>query len=174
MDRDPGLTTELAPLETALMAAARNQAERQLHSAEAKAAATVADGAAKARDLLERAAAEGRRAAERAAEHRLVDGRRQARELVLAAQKAAYQRLVSRAVAAAEGLTSRSEYGDLERRLIDTAKSLLGPDAAVVTNPDGRGGVRASSGGRSVDLTLGALARRCVERLGQEVTRLWA
>ncbi len=174
MDRDPRLTMQLAPLEAALIAAARKDADARLKEAQAQAGAAVAEANGKARAILEQAAAEGRRAAKRAAEHRLVDGRRRARRLILGAQHAAYQRLVREAIRAAEDLRQCPGYADLERRLIDTAKAVLGPDAAVIQNPDGRGGVRASAGGRTVDLTLATLARRIVEHFGEEVTRLWA
>jgi vacuolar-type H+-ATPase subunit E/Vma4 len=174
MDRDPGLTAQLAPLEAAVIAAARKDADAQLEAAKAKAAAVVAEAEGNARAVLEQAASEGRGAAKRAAEHRLVDGRRQARRLILGAQQAAYQHLVREAIRATEDLRQRPEYTDLERRLIETAKDVLGADAEIVPNPDGHGGVRASAGGRTVDLTLTALARRCIERLGEDVTRLWA
>jgi len=174
MDRDSRLSAQLAPLEAALMASAREQAGRHLDDAGRTAEAATAEGAAGARAVLERAAAEGRRAAERAAAHRLVDGRRQARGLVLAARNTAYRGLIAEAVAAAEALRGRSAYGELERRLTEIARELLGADATIVRDPDGQGGVQARHEGRTVDLTLATLARRCVERLGQEVTRLWA
>jgi vacuolar-type H+-ATPase subunit E/Vma4 len=172
MDGDSRLTAQLAPLETALMAVARKRADERLREAHATAERVVAESTAKARAVLEQAAAEGRRATKRAAEHRLVDGRREARRLVLAAQNAAYQRLVCEAIAAAEQVRGRPEYRDLEGRLIATAKAMLGPDATIVHNPDG--GVRGLHGSRTVDLTLATLARRCVERFGDDVTRLWA
>lgn len=174
MDRDPGLTIQLAPLEAALIAAARKDADTQLAAAKTRAVAAAAEADVKARAVLEQAAAEGRRAAERAAVHRLVDGKRRARRLILGAQQAAYQRLVSEAIRAAEDLRHRPDYADLERRLIETAKAVLGAGAAIVQNPDGHGGVRATADGRAVDLTLATLARRAVERLGEDVTGLWA
>jgi vacuolar-type H+-ATPase subunit E/Vma4 len=174
MDSDSQLTAQLAPLEAALVAAARDEAAKRLRDARATADAARAESAAKARAVVDQAVAEGQRAAERAAARRLVDGRREARTIVLQAQNAAYQRLVVESVAAAEALRDRPEYRDVERRLIETAKRVLGADATIVSDPDQRGGVRASSGGRALDLTLPTLARQCVERLGQEVTRLWA
>jgi len=155
------------------MAAAQAHADAALRRAHAAAAAAAADGTARARAIVEQAVEEGRRAAERAVEHRLVDGRRCARGLILRAQRAAYERLVREAIRAAEDLRRHPEYADLERRLIETAKALLGPDATIIRNPDEHGGVRASVGGRTVDLTLAALARRCVDHLGEDVTCLW-
>jgi hypothetical protein len=174
MDGDSRLTAQLAPFEAALMAAARAQAGERLQAGQAQAEAARADGETRARALLDNAVAEGRRAAERAAARRLVDGRRRARELVLRAQNDAYQRLLADARSAAAALCTRPEYPDLERRLVETAHAVLGKDAAVTRNPDGRGGVRASRAGCALDLTLPVLVRRCVERLGEEVARLWA
>jgi hypothetical protein len=174
MDADSRLTAQLGPLEAALVAAAHTDADAQVEQARAKAAAAIAEGDSKARAVLEQAAAEGRGAAKRAAEHRLVEGKRQARGLILGAQQAAYQRLVRDAIRAAEDLRQRPDYADLERRLIETAKALLGADAAIIQNSDGQGGVRASLDRRAVDLTLATLAQRCVEQLGEDVTGLWA
>ncbi len=173
MDGDSGLTAQLAPLEAAMLAAARAQADARVKEAQTEADRTVADGTAKARGVIAAATAEGERAAARAAAHRLVDGKRRARSLVLSAQNEAYRRLVVDSIAAAEGLRDRPEYTDLERRLVDLAKATLGPDATIEVDPDDWGGVRAVSRGRTLDLTLAALARLCVDHLGQGATRLW-
>jgi len=174
MDDDSRLKTQLAPLEGALLSAAREQAAARLREAEARAKATTNEGATRARSLIEEATAEGERAAEREASRRLVEARRQARTAVLGAQRAAYDRLVSEAVTQAEALRKAPEYRDLERSLVAAAKTILGAEAKIVRNPDSRAGVQAQSGNRFVDLTLATLARRCVERLGAQVTQLWA
>ncbi|MGH7618714.1 MAG: hypothetical protein ACREPM_15950 [Gemmatimonadaceae bacterium] len=174
MDDDSRLKAQLSPLETALLSVARDQAAARRRDADSRAAAIVHDGEAQARTLLERATAEGAHAATHAAARRLVEARRQARACVLEAQRVAYDQLIARAAAAAEALHEHPEYADLERRLVEVARGALGPDAQIVRNPDGRAGVRAVDGTRSVDLTLSSLSRRCVEQLGQEVTNLWA
>jgi vacuolar-type H+-ATPase subunit E/Vma4 len=173
MDPDSRLTAQLAPLAAALMDAAQTQADASLRQAQATASLAIAEGTSRARAVLEEAGAEGRRAAERAAQHRLVEGRRRARRLILGAQDAVYQRFVCEAIRAAEELCRHHDYVDLERRMKETAKTLLGPDATIIQNPGGLGGVCASNGGRAVDLTLAALARQCIDDFGEDVTRLW-
>jgi vacuolar-type H+-ATPase subunit E/Vma4 len=173
MDRDSRLTIELTPLEATLLAVAREQAAARVKAAEAQAAATKEDTDSRAKALLDQAATEGKVAAERAAKRYVVQATRQARTLVLAAERAAYERLVTDAVSVVRALRDRPEYADLEQHLVDTAKAVLGTEAQVVRLTD-EGGVHARSGGRSVDLTLAGLARRCVERLGDRVTRLWS
>jgi hypothetical protein len=169
MDRDSRLRAQLEPLDAALMAAAQAGADADLEQARAKGKA-----AARARAVMQEARTEGERAAARAASRRLVDGRRRARQLVLAAERASYDELVAESVAAAEGLRGRPEYGDLATRLAEIARRVLGEDAKIEHEPDGHAGLRASSKARTLDLTLATLARRCVERMGEQVTRLWA
>jgi hypothetical protein len=174
MDHDSRLKAALAPLEQALVAVAHEQARARLEQADGQTAATRERGASQVKTLLDHAAAEGAQAAERAARLRLVEAQRQARALVLGAERVAYDRLLAEAVSAARELRGCPEYADLERRLVDTVKVVLGPEAKITRDPDGRGGLQAQQGSRSVDLTLPALARRCVERLGGEVARLWS
>lgn len=168
------MTDELAPLETALLAAARGYAADRLKTAEVRAAALARDAEARARSVLATATDEGDRAGARAAAHRVVQARRQARALVLEAERAAYERLLAEAAAMARSLREQPEYRDLERRLVEAAKGALGPDAEIAANVDGQGGVQARHGARFVDLSLSTLARNCVVRLGQGVTRLWS
>jgi hypothetical protein len=173
MDGNSRLKGQLAPLETALLSGARDRSAARLREADTRAATTEHESEARALSLIDQAAAEGARAAEHAAERRLVEARRQARARVLAAQRAAYEQLLAGAAAAAEALHEQSGYADLEQRLVKVAHDALGPGAQIERNPNGRGGVRASNGSRTADLTLSSLSRRCVEQLGEEVTKLW-
>lgn len=168
------MKAELVPLETALLSAAREQAAVRRKEAETRAAEVARESEARARALLEHAVAEGERVAEREAAHRLVEARRKARALVLGAERAAYERLLAEAVSVTRMLHEQPEYADLEGRLVEVAQAVLGPETEIVRNPDGQGGVQARNGGRSVDLSLPTLARRCVGQLGQAVTRLWS
>jgi vacuolar-type H+-ATPase subunit E/Vma4 len=174
MDRDSRLKAELAPLEQAMLAAARDQAAARLREAKAQVTATKEKSAAQVKALLDRARAEGGDAAERTARHRLLEARRQARTLVLGAERAAYERLLTEAVAATRSLPGHAEYAVLEEGLVEAAKALLGPAAKITRNPAGLGGVEGRNGHRLVDLTLPALAHRCVARMGGQVARLWS
>jgi vacuolar-type H+-ATPase subunit E/Vma4 len=174
MDSLAGLKAQLAPLETSLLESARQEAEERLAAARGEAASKIGEGEAQARDRLEKARAEGARAAEREAQRRLVHAKREARRMVLHAQREAYEHLMTSAVGAARQLRRHAKYPDLEERLVRLAKDLLGADAEIQRDPEGRGGVRARKGSRSVDLSLPALARRCVEERTESVSSLWS
>jgi vacuolar-type H+-ATPase subunit E/Vma4 len=174
MDSDSRLSSQLSPLETALLAAASSDAAARLKGAQDQCTAAGRTAADRAREIIGRATAEGERAATGAAAHRVVQARREARSLVLGAERDAYERLVSEAVVTARSLHGHPEYARLEQQLVEIAKAALGPGAEIMSNPDGQGGVRARVGGRVIDLTLPSLARRCVARLGLEVTGLWS
>jgi vacuolar-type H+-ATPase subunit E/Vma4 len=174
MDCASRLKTELAPLETALLSEARAAAAERVRTAEERAGALDQQSASRAEAILKQAAAEGEGAAERAAAHRLVQARRQARTVRLQAERAAYDRLLAESIKAVQALRGRPEYQELERRRTELAKLLLGPEATIVANPGGQGGVEGRKGSRRVDLTLPVLVRRCVARLGAGVTKLWS
>jgi hypothetical protein len=173
MDDASRLSEALAPLDAALMSAARARCEVLRDDAAQRAGKARADGESRAKALLAQAAADGARVAAREAAHRLVEAKRAGRAVVLGAQRMAWERLLAESAAAAVALTTHPEYAALEQRLADAAARALGSAAEVVRNPDGRGGVLARCGRRSIELTLPAIARRCVERLGVEVTGLW-
>ncbi len=174
MDSDPGLTAQLAPLETALLAAARDEAAATIRDASAHADALRNNGAARARTLVEGATADGTRAAERETARRRVQAQRAARALVLGAERAAYDAFTSQAADAARSLREHPEYARLEAQLTDAVHRALGDDAEITRDSGGAGGIEARNGSRSVDLTLPTLARRCVARLGGELSRLWS
>ncbi len=173
MDDAARLRAQLAPLADALADAARADAEKRLQDARDRAAAIREDADARAKAVLAKAAAEGEAAAERQSARRLVEAKRQARRRVLEARRRAYDALLEAAVAAAVELRGRPEHAALQERLAGAATAALGADATVERDPGGRGGVVARSDGRSLDLTLPVLARRCLGAMGKEVVRLW-
>lgn len=173
MDVPSGLEAQLGPLDASLRSFARERGEDRLREARSRAASTLQEGEDRAREVLAKARAEGERAAEREASRRLVHARREARRQILRAQREAYERLTTAAISAARELRHRPEYPELEKRLSDAALDLLGADAEIIRDPEGGGGVKARKGSRSVDLSLAALALRCVEESSETISRLW-
>jgi vacuolar-type H+-ATPase subunit E/Vma4 len=174
MDDAAGLSAQLDPLAAALMAMARSDAQSRLTEARAKVASIREDADAAAKRVLAKAAAEGEAAAQREGAHRLVEAKRRARGRVLQAERAAYDRLFDVALKAVLEVREQPECQVLEDRLARLAAGALGRGATVERDPQGQGGVLARSDGRCVDLTLPVLVRRCISRMGKEVSRLWA
>jgi vacuolar-type H+-ATPase subunit H len=161
----------LAPVRTALVAAAQADAAAALAAAEAEATATVAAAEAQAAELVARARAEGAADAEAMLAADRARGGREARRIVLAARRQAYDLLRGRARAGVAALRADPAYPAILERLTARARALLGADAGIAPHPDG--GVLASAPGRRCDLSLPALADRAVDSLGPEVERLW-
>lgn len=174
MDDASRLKEQLEPLARALEAAARSAAEARLAEAQARVETMEKDADAKAARILSQAEAEGAAAAERESAHRLVAARRESRRQVLGAQRAAYDGLIDAALKSLLQVREGPEYAALQDRLAMTAASALGEDATVQRDPDGQGGVIAQLNGRSVDLTLPVLVRRCVSHMAKDVSRLWS
>jgi vacuolar-type H+-ATPase subunit E/Vma4 len=156
-----------------LRAEARDDAARLLAEADLDAEATLRRAREEATAIVERARAEGR------VEGRIAAGREEAqlqltvRMSVLAAQRASFEAFRERARRAALELRREPGYGDLLERLAAAARRDLGPDAEVEVDPPDAGGVRARAGTRRVDLTLAAIADRCIDDLGPAARRLW-
>jgi vacuolar-type H+-ATPase subunit E/Vma4 len=174
MDDDARLKSQLEPLAKALTATAHSDAQGRLDEARARATDIREDAASAAADILARAQAEGEAAAERESEHRLVAARREARHRVLEAQRRAYDGLFQASLAAVEGERGGPGYEALQERLEAVVDKTLGEDATRTVDPEGAGGVIGRSDGRCVDLTLPVLVRRCIEQMGEEVSRLWS
>lgn len=174
MDNAARLSSELEPLADALAEAAERDAKAAVAAAQAHAQDIQTDGETHAKEILSRAEAEGQSAATRESAHRLVAAKRQTRRRVLEAQRAAYDALFDLALATVEGGRDRPTYASLEEKLAQTATTALGADASVQLDPDGKGGVLARLGGRSVDLTLPVLVQRCIAELGKDISKLWA
>jgi vacuolar-type H+-ATPase subunit E/Vma4 len=163
----------VAPLRTALLSAAEAEAESVIVDASSRAAREISDAQAEVTALVDRARAEGEAAARREAIHVVGRARSEGRALVLAAQREVYDELHRRTLADVEALRLEPAYGRLLERLEGMARAQLGPKASVEVDPPTIGGVRASSGKRRIDLTLPALADRCLAALGTELERLW-
>ncbi len=162
-----------SPLRTALLSAAEADAESLIVDASSRAAREISDAQAEVTALVDRARAEGEAAARREAVHVVGRARSEGRALVLAAQREVYDELHRRTLADVDGLRLEPAYGHLLERLEGMARAQLGPNASVEVDPPTIGGVRASSGPRRIDLTLPALADRCLTALGTELERLW-
>jgi vacuolar-type H+-ATPase subunit E/Vma4 len=173
MDDASGLRAQLAPLDTALSAAAQRDAEASIAEAHERVEAIGKETDAKVRGIASSAAAEGDAAAARESAHRLVAAKRRGRRHVLEAQRAAYDALVEASLDALSRVREQPEYAALQERLALAATAVLGKDARLQRDPDDLGGLVAKSDGRSVNLTLPALVGRCVTGMGRDVSRLW-
>ena len=166
----PGLAADdpLGPLRAALLAAARQTAERTVRSAEAAAGERLAEARAHAAELMAEARTRGEAeaaslmATESAAAHRA------ARLVVLAAQHAVYQQLRAAACVAVRDLLADETN---RARLAALLRSRLGEAAVVISTADG--GLHAtSSDGRAVDASCGALVDLALGTLDGEA--LWS
>ncbi len=166
---DPArVRSALAPVQEALLEAARADAERVRLDAERDAARVEAEAARRAAELREesrrRGGADG---AERLARARAV-ARREARALVLRAQRAAYDGL--RAAATAAVAEDLHDDRDLDR-LRAAVVGALGPGATVAPAP--AGGLSATTpDGRRVDASAERLVDIALADL--DVEGLWA
>jgi vacuolar-type H+-ATPase subunit E/Vma4 len=161
----------LAPVRTALRAAARADAAAVLRKAQQEKSDLLADARRTADEIEATARAEGAADATAAVTARLAQSRRDARRTVLSAQRELFDELRRRCRAAATALAESPGYEELRRRLTERALAQLGPDATVTESRGG--GVLASAGSRRLDLSLPTLAERALDRSGAEVARLW-
>jgi vacuolar-type H+-ATPase subunit E/Vma4 len=157
----------------ALLAEARQEADRLLAEAEAEARAILERAGEHADTIVSRAREDGRAEGRVAASREEAQARMLARLEVLAARREVYEELGRRARAAALALRDDPGYPTLLERLAAAARRDLGAAAEVETDPDGAGGVRARAGSRRVDYTLATLADRCLRGLGPTARRLW-
>jgi vacuolar-type H+-ATPase subunit E/Vma4 len=162
----------LDPVRGALLAEARQEAERLERQAADRAATQVAEAEEQVEELVGRARSEGGAAAELEAATELALARRRARALVLEARRAMYDEVRRKAHAAAQGLRAEPRYGDLVERLASRARQRLGAAAEVEFDPT-EGGVIARLGNRRVDYTLPALVEHCLAVHAIELDRLW-
>ncbi|MGZ4173518.1 MAG: V-type ATP synthase subunit E family protein [Solirubrobacteraceae bacterium] len=157
----------------ALLADAREEAQRLIAQAEDDALSMLQQARRSADELLAVARARGE------AEGRREAVRRQAREgalarlAILAARREVYEELRRRARTAVLSLRDEPGYRGLLEQLASAARRDLGAEALLEIDPDDAGGVRARAGSRAVDYTLPALAEGCLEGLGPVVRRLW-
>jgi cell division septum initiation protein DivIVA len=165
------LDDPLLPVRAALLAKAREDAERVLADAKADADAVLAGAAAEAQRIHEVAQAEADRYVAALAAELRARSRRQARAVVLAGQRAAYERLRQRARAAAGQLRYDPDYPKFLAAVTAQVRDRLGADADAREHPDG--GVVAEAGGRRLTVTLAGLADRVMDDMGVAVEDLW-
>jgi vacuolar-type H+-ATPase subunit E/Vma4 len=151
----------LVPVQEALLAAARSQAEQILATAQQAAREVLGQAQAQAEEIRAQARARGEaNGADLIAAARSRAGR-QARAVVLAAVRAEYEALREAARNAVAGLTDDPDYQFVRRRMTVSLRRLLGEEAQV--HDAAGGGVVATVPGRSADLSLARLADRAVE-----------
>jgi len=163
----------LGPLREAALEQARADAEAALGEADRRAAETLAAAEEQGDALVRRARAEGAAAAAIAGAHEEARARRTARALVLAAERQLYDELCRRADEEAFALRGSDAYRALLEELSAAARRQLGSGARLDIDPDGVGGVRGSTNGRSVDYTLHSVVDRALDRLGARTEELW-
>ena len=164
---------QAAAAHEALLAEAREDARRELASADADVQAALEHANAQAAEVLARARAQGEAEGRAAAVRDVAQARVLARMRVQAARRESYEELRRRARARVLALRDEPGYPALLDRLAAAARVALGPGAQLETDPAGEGGVRAQAGTRRVDLTLPALADRCLNDHGAAAARLW-
>jgi vacuolar-type H+-ATPase subunit E/Vma4 len=162
----------LQPVRAELLRAARADAAARLTRAEQDAGAVLDEARARAAAILDEAREQGEADGTAAARAARTRARRTARSRELALRAELYQQLRARVTERVRNLRDAPDHPALRERLTTLARRLLGPEATVVDHPDG--GVLGRSEGRRVDLSLGALAVRTLDRAGREVETLWA
>lgn len=166
---------DLAPLRQELERRAADEVARIEEEAGRSAEKILEEAHSEASRRRDEARRQGESMADAEGERRVLLARREAARGVLAERRAVLDELRRRSLEATKDLRGSSVYSDIEKRLVGEARRLLGTDdCEVERDPAGEGGVRATSGTRMVDLTLGALVERCLAELGGEVEDLWA
>ncbi|MGW3108960.1 hypothetical protein [Streptomyces sp. NPDC001100] len=168
----PEADAALDPVRTHLLRAARAEAEALLAEADAHAAVVLADAEGQAAAILADARRLGEADAATARDAARTRSRRAARARELAARRACWEELGRLVVTGVEDLRRTDSYPVLRARLTAHVRDVLGPDARV-TEAHG-GGVVGEAGGRRIDCSLAAFARRALERIGTEAEELWA
>ena len=163
----------LAPLRSALLSAAEDEAHSAVAAAGTEATAELSVADAQVTQLVARARAEAEEAGGREASRIVGRARSEAAGVVLRAQRDLYDELCARVQAAALELRQDPNYGRLLERLQAIARAQLGEEATLEVDPPGIGGVRGFSGSRYIDLSLPALAERCLVSCGPDLDALW-
>ncbi|WP_091605380.1 hypothetical protein [Arthrobacter koreensis] len=161
----------LAPIREAIRSGSAAQAQTILDTAERQAAEIRERGRSEAGQIRSRAEADGREAARAEAVLRSARARREAGRTVLAREEELREELRRQVLAEAARLRSDRRYPALLEALRDQARQLLGAGARTSEAPGG--GITASLGSRSVDLSLPALGSAALERYAGEVRDLW-
>lgn len=169
--RESELADPLTVLESVLLDRARRDADAALAAADMEADAVRRKAHAEADAMLDDARAKG--AADGAAVLSRARSRAEleARSVLLASQQAAYDRVRLAARDAVAELRHHPVYPALLDALRVRARRDLGPTAVATELPGG--GLVAEVDGRRIEYSLAELADDVMDRMADEVDRLW-
>jgi len=170
----PAMQTALAPVAAALLASARERAERIRVAGRHQAEDVLAQARAEAEGILAQARADGEAAAARVAASTLAATRREARETVLAARRRAYEAVRRTTLAELVRRRESPAASALIARLTTMARTRLGADATVEALVGDQLGVVAFAGNRRIELTADALVDRELAAFAARLEGLWA
>ncbi len=163
----------LAPAMDSMLSAARSEATATIAAARARVANSIDEAHSEAAKILAGARADGAAAARPATISSVTTAKREGREAVLGAQRRAYESLrqgvreeLARHIESSEGI-------EMLRRLDALARARLGPNATVERLDGGRIGVRATDGGRNLDLPVDRFIDKEISALGDRIADLW-
>ncbi|WP_372593998.1 hypothetical protein [Actinotalea sp.] len=162
----------LAPVRSALAAAAEAEAAAIAEAAHREAARRLGAAHEQAARILTAAAAQGAESARASAAQRSARARREAHELVLAAQSELRGELMAEVVALAQRRAGDPDHADWQAELAERCREILGPAVTVAASPDG--GVVGTLGSRRLDLSIPVLAAELLDASGAQVRALWA
>lgn len=163
--------TALSPVRSALLAAAARDAASVVGAARADASAVIEQARRDAARVVEAGRSAGAARGSVLAAAELSSARARSAAIVLAARREALERLRERVQAEVIALRDDPGYPGLLARLSAMAAAAAGPDAKLVSCPDG--GVVARSAQVTVDCSLTRLAGLAAEALGERVRELW-
>ncbi len=173
-DPQAALAGALAPAADALLADAREAADRALAASAGDDRRRVEQARAEAAAILEQARADGARAARRVATARVAGARREAGGLVLAAKRQAYESLRRAAVAALRELAATPGAPALAPRLEDLVRQRLGDGARVRREGPGELTVVGELDRRAAVLGPEGLVDQALEAMGPAIEGLWS
>ncbi|MGW5118571.1 hypothetical protein ACWEQ8_24505 [Streptomyces noursei] len=161
----------LDPVRTALLRAAAEEAERLVSAARRDAEATLVAARSRSTAALRAARRQGEEEGSRAAAECLAHTRRAVRTGLLQERAEAYDALRRTVLRQVRLCRREPGYPAVRERLSEQVSRLLGPEATVTEHP--LGGVIGRADGRTVDLSLDALALRVLEDAGAGIEALW-
>jgi vacuolar-type H+-ATPase subunit E/Vma4 len=168
------MNPDLAPLRHELEKRAADEVARIEEEAQGSRKGIEEEARAEATRRKDQARRQGEAMADAESTRRMLMERREAGRRVLEARRDALDELRQQCLRAAEELRASEDYESIEEALVDQARRVLGDgDCRVERDPGGKGGVRATSGTRLVDLSLPALVDRCLAGLGADAQELW-
>ncbi|MFH8680755.1 hypothetical protein [Streptomyces lydicus] len=167
----PAPADPLGPVRAALLRAAREEADRLRADARRDAAAVLAAAHAQAGALLREARRQGEAEGSRAAAAAVARARRTSRNDLLEAKARVRDALRRRVAEQVRQCRNEPTWAAARDRLVRRVRLALGADATVSEHPEG--GVVGTAPGRTVDLSLDAMAARALDRAGAEIESLW-